>query len=656
MGAKVFKTDASYQLFITFYDDYQRKDGHLSTPAGLITTPDRQYTYSGFTTAIGWALSNTDALIEIPDWAHYYSIDITKCLRTRFFLQLRARNTSYAVKGTGGTYTFTTSAYAATLDGCAFDIGGLVPLNMGYSFTPGDIVKAYIGTNVYSLAITAQQGSWIITELKNLGTLNSSTQLLFEIYTPYKPSTSEPSFEVSQIFPVLNPGTNSRAYSTLSGLINGDVWLITRTDSIGSYVVEAMSPNDKFYQNWFTDAGRPNFTDTIGQVVQQNSIAYSNTFVAGSKINGLSTFDALDTADVPLECGPLEKLQLTSKVADQGQGAIMLAICRQEVASLYLGEVQVVAQSQNAFLSSSPGVIGTVNVLKGSMGTRNPESVQEFKGNVFWLSADNGKYVQYGPNGLFPISNYNMTKFWKLFCETYLSLTPIQIENLGSRPFVFTGIDPHNGELLVSVPRVLVDPPKGYLPDYPNIPYPFDIWDGQAKAVVYKMYKDPNYWQGSYELPAENFIYAGNSLFALKDGNLYQLNYEGNQCNFFGIQRYPALMFVENQEPEKPKVFDNITLSANKVPFLSYFRTEDPYVQASDLKDFDPWDNKEGVFYCYLYNDKLTPGPTLRPIDNALLLGAKMRAPALLVMLQWLPPLHFRFVNIGYSPSLGHSI
>lgn len=810
MATKVFKTNASYLTTITFYDDYQRKDGYAPSSNGIVNIPDRTYAFTNFVANVGWTLSNTNALTEIPDWAFYYSISITKCLRTRFFLQLRGLDATYVKKDLSGNFTFNNPIYSAAFAGCAFDISTLVPLNMGYVFAQGDLVKIYIGANVYSLAIIAQEGNWVITELRNVGNLTGATPFLFEIYTPYKPTTNEPAFEVSQIFPITNPGTNARVYSTLAGTIAGDVYLVNRplpdrnyyivptgaifgvgghtvgvtyqsqdapdpnfltgssplqngtgfnpatnndrwliktvnaatyrvsgtiiaaasivsgdpqygvdiidnngnvwpliplqtvtsyayttfnfdadipltagsrmfilgrTTSGGStayqltaltitvlsstltYPAEAMSPNDKFYKNWFTDAGRVNNVDTIGQVTKTNSIAYSNTLVAGSKINGLSTFDALDegAAVVSQECGAIRKLQLTSKVAGQGPGNVMLAICERETASLYLGEVQVTASAQNAFLASAPGVVGTINVLKGSFGTRNPESVQEFKGNVFWYDRDNGKYVQYGANGLFPISNYKFTRFWKQFSEAYAGASIAQMEGWGSRPFVFTGIDPALGELLVMVPQVLQDPPKGYLPDYPTEVYPFDVWDGRAKSLVYKLFKEPNYWSSPYQIFAENFIYAGDKLYSFKDGSFYRHGSEVSQCNFYGVQYQPAIMFTENQEPALPKAYNNIALSASKKPLLVYFRTEDPYIQASDLVDFDPWSIPEGIFYCYIYNDKLTPSAT-GLMTNALYRGDKMRAPTLFVMLRWDAPVKLRFVNIGFSKSLGHSI
>ena len=152
--------------------------------------------------------------------------------------------------------------------------------------------------------------------------------------------------------------------------MRGDVVILQRD----SYLTENMSGNDTYFQNWYTDIGRPCFKDTIGQKIKTNSVVWSNVYIPGSNNNGLSSFDALDEQLLPVEMGSLNGLQLTAKVNNQ-QGLIMLAVCVKETASLYMGEVQVVGSETNAFLASSPGVIGTINVLKGSYGTINPESI-----------------------------------------------------------------------------------------------------------------------------------------------------------------------------------------------------------------------------------------------------------------------------------------
>lgn len=807
---RLFKSDAAYQLSITFYDNYQRKCGYLAPAGAKVTTPDRifgTFTPPDYILSIDWLLSNSNAEAEIPDWAYYYSINVTRCLRTRFFLQLRGRTSTYVRKDENGAYVFGNDEYSADMAGCAFDISTLNTFGMGYVYAEGDILKYYRNSDLnFSLSIIGQQGNYVITELQNLGTLNALVGFMFEIYTPYKPLAEEPAYEVTEIFSINSPTNINRQYSTLSGVIDGDVYIMERTDankafyvintvpearnddqdatlgviaagvieadpdfSTGNsifsntvgfdvatntdrvifenntlfdmtiyisgnvqlrpdsdriwrmYVVtnlnqqtilvpdtsmtsevirnitfnqtvtltagqrlfilhhqsvansmyfyqlnltiivpsstieydaEAMSPSDKFYKNWnFPDTGRPNFLDNIGQTVRTGSVAWSNTFIAGTKSNGLSSFDALDTKDLPLECGPCRKLQPTAKIAEQG--TVMLAICENETASLYLSEVQLVGASSNAFVAQSDNVIGTINILKGNFGTVNPESVKEHRGNVFWYDLRNGSYIQYSSNGLFPVSRYLTQKFWRLFSEQYAALSHAEIEAMGSRPFVFTGIDMHNDELLVSVPKVGA-PPRGYLPDYPSMIYPFDICDFRAKSLVYRLNVEPNRWQGSYDIAAENYCNGQDELYSWKNGQMYRHNADGFGT-FYGVNYKSRVMLVANQVPGEPKLYFNTHISANMAPTFTYFRSELPYVQASDLADYD-YQEKEGLFYSPIYRNKLIPSATGFTTDG-LLTAEPVRTDALRALYEWTvsnTPLQLKFISLGYTMSRGH--
>jgi hypothetical protein len=654
-----FKSGASYQVAIEFLDHSGRKSGILGGSDLKLNIAEKVYSQTDYTTAINWSLSNSAAVSEIPDWAYYYSVNISKCLTTRFFLDARVKNITYATKDANGVYLFNTSVYISTLNGVALDITLLNGYGMGYLFTEGDLVKVYIGSIVYNLSIIAQQGNWIICGLQNLGTLGTTsvpkTDALFEIYTPYKPLSSEPSFEVAQIYTITNPTKLNRTYSTLAGSMTGDVTLLTRSDGTNNYLTENMSPNDKFYASWNTDCGRPNFVDTIGQVTKKNNITYSETFVQGTKINGLSTFDYLNTKDVPSECGAVKKLQVTSKVNDE-QGIVMLAICEDETASLYLGETQQYGSNQQTTLTLSTQIIGTINILKGSYGTLNPESVLEFRGNVFWIDISNGKIIQYSSSGLFPISDYKMTRFWNLFCKQYNAMTKAQIEALGSRPFIFISVDPHHLELIISVPKLLSTPPKGYLPDYPSTTYPFDIWDGQAKALVFKFNGQSGFWRGSFNYPTEGFISMQNSLYSFKYGRLWKHNQTSSYNNIYGVQYKSRAMCIFNQMPAIPKSYNNISLKCNIAPTFSYFYSEKPYQQASDLVDFE-WVSLEGNLYTTIKRNKLIPTAS-GYTTNGLMTAETMRTAALRVMLEFTvssTPIELEFVDIGYTVSLGHN-
>lgn len=646
----ILKSDSSYRLAVVFYDPYLRQSGVVAGPK--FTTLDRDYNdATSLLYGVQWELNAGPQLDEIPDWAHYYSIVLTKSLRTSFFVQARAGDIVYATKDVDGNYEFTSTAYADTNAGVALKLDLLSGAGMGYAFNPGDLIKIYIDlVPTATLAVIDQSADYVIAELKDYGNL-TGVNALFELYTPRPQSAAEFYYEIGKMYEVLDPGTSARRYATLTDTLDGDVYLLELGTSPDTYFVESMSPNLTFWRNWFTNSGRIQIKDSIGQRYKETSIKWSNTFIQGTITNGLSSFDSLDEKILPGESGPLRKLQVTGKVNNE-QGAVMLGVCEQQTVSMYLGETQLVASAANAFVAQSTGVIGTVNVLKGSFGTINPESVTEFRGNVYWVDVLNGKVVQYSLNGLYPISTYKMSRYWQLFSQQYLSMTQSQIEALGSRPFIFTTVDPKHWELLISVPKLLNTPPRGYLPDYPSRVYPFDIWDGQAKTLVYKLNMEPNFWQGAYTFGnVEGFITIQNRLFQFRLGLLFELN----STNASGSILFPRIMLVSNQIPSRPKVYNNISLEVNQLPTFTYFMSEQPYQQVSNLQDFD-WENLEGVLYSQIYRNVLTPSAT-GLVPNALVVGEKMRTYALRVMLEFQTidaPLELRFVNLGYSISLGH--
>lgn len=655
-GSRVFKSNGTYRVAIVFYDRYRRKCGVVVPANNEVVTPDRTYNQTVYNFGINWLLSNANALNEIPDWAYYYQIVRTKNLTASSFVQARAKNMTYVTKANDGVLSFSTSAYANSNYAVGVDISALPGFGIGYVYAEGDVIDLFFdgSANKVELAIIGQDGKWLICELQDLGTLDSSSDVLFEIYTPYRQQINEFYYEVGALYDIINPTTSSRIYSQLSGTLNGDVYLLTRDpDTMTAYLVEAMSPNDKYWQNWYSDIGWGNIVDRIGQVVLKNSILFSNTYVEGTRTNGLSSFDALSQKDVPLECGQLQKLQLTSKINNE-KGAIMLAICQMQAASLYMGEVQLYGSAQEADVVQAPQVIGTINVLKGNFGTNNPESVIEFRGNVFWVDVMNGKVIQYSTNGLFPISNYKMTRYWKLFSDQYMSMTAQEIENLGSRPFIFSAVDPHHWELLITVPKLLETPPKGYLPDYPETIYPFDIWDGQAKTLVFKLNVEPNHWQGAYTFVPEGMISMQNKLFCFKYGHLYEMNSSESFCEFFGVQYRPKIMILSNEAKAIPKVYDNISINGTKPSFV-YMRSEIPYEQSSDLENIS-FQNLEGNYYAVVLRNKLVPtanGFT----TNGLMTAEKMRAIVLKILIQWDVSdqnINFNFISIGFHVSTGH--
>lgn len=652
--AKVFKQNAPYMVSVSFLDNFGRKGGIVTNGNLLVTIPNTGFSNNQYVTALNWTLDNTNAVQQIPDSAYYYSVNITKCLRTRFFVEAIGFPI-YANKDSSGNYTFSDQVYSSDFAGIGIDISFLAANGMGYSFTPGDIMNFYLGSTNYTSSIIGQVGNYVILQLLDIGTLSSATTVLYEIYTPYKaaPATIEPHYEIGQIYPVQNPGQANRAYSITAGSIGGDVYLFQRENFSIPYIAEAMSPNDTVYQYWFTDAGRPNAVDYIGKVSRASSICFSNTYISGSADNGLSTFDALDNTDLSPDFGPIQKLQLASKISKIG--TVMLAICSgPQTASIYLGENTLVSAEGASTVGQSNTVIGSVHQLKGDYGTLNPESVVEFHGDIFWWDVQNGKIIQYADDGLFPISQYKLSRATKLFSDQYKSMTPQQIEAFGGRPFIVGMIDPHHNELLFTIPSTLATPPKGFLPDYPGTPWPWDIWDGQGKTLSYKLSANPNKWQGSMSFTPEYMFEIEDNLFLVKNGDVYKANQTDSYCNYFGVQYQPKAMVVFNKETDYPKTYKNCSVQGNAAPLLAYFMTMEPWLQSTDLITSD-FQNKEGKWVARLYNNKLDPKYNGN-YPFALIKGENMRGSALYGLFVFDASqaiIQVKFINAGYNLSEG---
>lgn len=451
-NSKVFKSDASYRLGVVFYDYAGRKCGVVTSESLKKTTVDRGYNVDNYTTAINWGLSNDSAVDQIPDWAYYYSVVMTKCLRTSFFIQMRATDVKYIKKDfTTGLYSTPTATYTDDIFGIAIKIDSLYKYGMGYTFNDGDVLNLYGSDNSKRiLKVKDTYSDYVIVDPANLGTIVS---YLFELYTPYSESSNEVYYEKGSMYAINNPGSTNRGYSTLLGSFSGDVLMLSRTVSTLTFLAESMSPNAINWSKWNTNIGRPNIVNKGKVTKRAVSICYSDTVILGTEINGLSTFEATSQYTLPYEMSSIQKLQLVSKVG--AEGTVMLAVGEQETASIYLGEAQITDNSGNSFLATTTGVIGNVNVLRGSYGTINPESVVRHMGDVYWFDANKGAVVSYNANGLFPISSNKMQKYFRKVGQDVLK---------NSLRF-YGGVDPYHNEILMFAPRQSVAPKGSRLTD-----------------------------------------------------------------------------------------------------------------------------------------------------------------------------------------------
>lgn len=609
------------------------------------------------TLTLDWTLNNNATLIEIPDWAYYYSIVRTQNLKTRYFIDSYTADANYGTKdATTGVYTYA-KTYSTTSIVLALDLTPLNQSGLGYTYNQGDICVLLTTSSVrYKLPVLGVDGTRVLLNVKDLGDLTGLT-FIYEIYTPYIRSENEPYYEVGNIYTVTNPTTSSRRYSTLSGSLIGDVFVFQRLYNTTYYFVEAMSPNDLFYQNWYTDAGFVNYITLLGQTRNLHEIRYSNVYLPGTQNNGLSTFEALNYKTVPLGTGSIQKLQLASKTEEQG--VIMLSIGSFQTASCYLGEVQVIGASSNAFLAQDTAVIGTINVLKGMFGTTVPETVIEYLGLVFWYDLNNGAIVQYSPNGLEPVSRYKMTSFFQRYARNYLNASPGNLDNINGFHHIPTAINPFTKRLQVTTPGLIYSNYAATLPSYSSVPsyavninnY-FDIYTELPQTVCFDIIG--NRWKESWEFAGEWYDYFDNIMIGWKNGTIY--THETNTTNWntvYGVQLPMRFCFTANPPLSAVKDIFGVTSEGNVAPDWTVLYANYPWVSITDLTSTD-YNDLEGVFYATFFRDRLTPGTGTA--DQNLYNGNVVKSQTPMVQLefhQYTSLAYLNFVDILYDISRG---
>lgn len=513
-GSLAFKSDSTYRAGIVFFDSAGRKCGVVTNDSIKAVTPDRNYSTVSFVTQINWSLNNnSNPAAQIPDWATHYSVVRTKCLRTSFFVQLRADSVHYIAKTATGEYDTPKHTYLSTDFGIAIKVTGLFGNGLGYSYQEGDLVKLYIsGGSTYTLAVKDTYSDYVIVDLVDIGN-TSSTAALFEIYTPYVGGTNELYYEVGDMYKIDNPGENTRKFSTISGSFTGDVYMLQRTIP-STHLCEAMSPNDKFWKNWITDIGRASIVINSGSISKPVSVYYSNVIIQGTATNGLSTFDALSQTNLPTDLKQIVRLMLTSKV--QLEGTVMLAIGEQETASVYIGEQQIFDNTGSSFLATSSGVIGNVNVMRGSYGSINPESAFKWKGEVVYFDANKGSWVRYNTNGLFPISSNKMQKYFRKIGQDIIGNIKDSTEYSYASPNlpirVLGGVDPYHEEYLCYTPKMYINPKNDILADMEMSSSTVNFTTVNSSMSVTPTTMTFSYVQGSGPSASQSAVFTGTSI------------------------------------------------------------------------------------------------------------------------------------------------
>jgi hypothetical protein len=618
-ASMIFKSDSAYQVGVLF-KDYGLRNAGVATGAQTVFMPALPETITDAVTHIQWNLTGTGA--EIPEWATHYHLVRTRNQAVSFFLQGISADVAYAKEdetaATGLLYSYT---YKADYEYLLIDIATLPDAEIGYVYQPGDYLRLYQNGTRHEFEIKGQQGKFLMLPLKDIGTLPKPGRVRFEVYTPYKPSEYEVFYEIGEAYKVLNPGTALRDYSAKSGYLSGDCYLLYRsysvygavdydiaatnntlTDNGNAAYVEATCPNDKFWQTWDSDLGKPTVKlENAKQVRNKTGIRFSNPFIPDSRINGLSEFEALNNYTLPLEAGALAHLQPV--------GTSLLALQNSDSTSIYVGQSEISDTQGQTLVSVSNKVLGSNRPLAGSYGCQHPETVKEHKGSVYWLDMRNGTVCRYTQSGVYPISTSGMGSVFQKKAKSYRT-TPVALT---------AGFDGLHNEYILTI---------------------------GADTIAFRSDSEAGRWTTHYSFTPEAYGYTGGRLISFKNGSLYL--HESDTApynNFYGAQYTSELHLVCNQDNGRVKLFQRLKLEGSDGWVAPVITTPDNHESELLAADFV---TEEGLHYAEFLRDKLTPN-----ITNPLFEGDELRSYAVVLKLQQAAttPVTLLAANVGFAYS-----
>lgn len=600
LGSRPFKDRGIYNVGLVWYDKYGRHTG-VADSTKVVVYANPQNSFSNVCNAINVTLNGTP-----PVFAHYYGVVRTKNLHQGFFQELSSSGATYvsSIDDDGTIHVQFVTNGGQFLETHIFYNAGQ---NISYNFTQGDRIYVMYkdGTTLKSvdLPILKKQN----TTESGPGRTVSGNNLVVDFFDfkdgikfveVYTPAIQEGLFyEVGKVFPVNNPEQSNRSLSATSiSLENGDCYFNLRILGIGvssqivtNFPVESMGLFKENYDISTTDIGRANaVVPDEKSIYKDTNIRFSNLWIQGSNINGLSTFAGLNEKPLPIEFGSITKLQVASNI--ESDTNVLLSIHTKEIASLYIEEAVFSQVSGQTTVAISDSVIPSVRALRGSLGSINPESIVQYNGSVYGWDAIKGVVWRYAADGLNPISDIFMRNYFYNKSRSLLSITGFK---------AFGGYDPYYDEYILS----------------------FDSGDSTVLETI-AFSEKINRWTTFYSYIPEGMQRIATNFVSFKSGQVYV--HGNNTCNnFYGVQYTSKVTPVCNIEPSKEKILLNISTESDDVWVATSIKTPEGQETNNIEADYFHLANAWGA---NVLRDINTPNAILKAGQLPLLSGDVIRS------------------------------
>lgn len=483
----------------------------------------------------------------------------------------------------------------------------IVTTEQGYGVTDdGDIIELpIVGRYVVGLDYYA------VVEATEIG-FELKPGFLVEFVTPnaVKP---EVYFEIGPCYDVLNPGTSNRAHE---GDIQDQIWAVFPTPTTDAQGTVGAGDTYWRYETWsqvgssgkraYTEhntiaANRRNACSDIGRPFVENKdfgqewfysrIRFSNIYLPGTKINGLSSFNSLDFRDVNRAWGAIRKIAFVHNV--------LLAFCQFKLQPVYIGKARLLDMSGNYNVGRSDAVLNIADETVVDAGCENPESVVVQDGYAYWWDVYNGVPWRYARNGVNPI-NTKMVKYFRQAGRDRVNLLTT------ASPCVAV-FDRQFGRYILALGGV-----------------------GEVDTLTIGFDELKNGWTSFFSFEPEWYGIVGQTLVSFRSGALWVHYGNGTRNLFYGTQYQSQIRFVSNGEPRMMKMFWSTRVVANR---QWYYPTIAIPAAFPDYRDgmlsrlrAERWESYEGAWNADFMRDMYDPAAEFVAINASIANATRQKA------------------------------
>lgn len=348
--------------------------------------------------------------------------------------------------------------------------------------------------------------------------------VLIEIYTPKQRTATDATgttvlnetvfYETGICYPIIN-----EKHSVLSGTITGgDVYFKTREiggsidpNTLYTPLVEDFNFSD-FYPSAFWSKGRPrSYSDTLETTEQVANLVYSEIYIVGSKINGLTRFYP---ANIYGEQGGQTSSNYgrVMKMQQINNDLLIIQELNHASAPVYINIIEDQAEQQNVAISES--ILGNIRYTQGKhIGIGQAKESFAFYQNVcYWIDPHRSEPIKWAGNGALPISG-KMSKYFK---------SVLQVAYEGGLK-IAGWYDIFNNEYIISIQQA-----GGVVVNFPFAP---NIWQYQATYSVLPaditIAVNPTHSSASYNpfsgdvllIPASGYVGSDTLQFSFPSGS-----------------------------------------------------------------------------------------------------------------------------------------